>query len=141
VLQNFQAAAAKERSELNSYFGDTKNPVKIDIGYGTGQPDADFQELYNFLVDADTEAKTGRPVADWVPTLKAGLEQDGQLAAFMAYADRRSGLAKEYELPLGETMRVKYRTPQEFREILGLEAPTEATMKMNATRTDAGGEG
>jgi hypothetical protein len=41
--------------------------------------------------------------------------------AFLAYADARSGNAARYGLDLGDAEDVKYRSPEKFRELLGLE--------------------
>ena len=123
VLRDFRTSAAFGRNQAVEMFGGIANKVEPGLGFGTGQFDemsgkpldinAYFQHEYNLL--ADKREDTDKVLQAVQETLTPD-----ELSAFYSYAEIRSNQAEQYGGPLGDTKGVKYRSPEEFRKILGI---------------------
>lgn len=123
MLQSFRAGAANARNEALQVYGGELNMPKAGLGYGPaknpdGTPTVDgyFQAAYGSLADANSKLTKEEVFAD----ANKYLDPD-QLQQFYNYIDRRSAEAMKYGQPLGEPGRIEYRSPEEFRKLLGLD--------------------
>lgn len=126
LLENVRKTAAldRERQLQVQEFGGTVNKPEGGLGFGVGQRDAQgyalnldayFQDRFDMLADANSQYSSNQ-ILDAV---KSYLKPD-QLQQFYNYIDIRSANAEKFALPLGGTEGVQYRTPEEFRKLLGI---------------------
>lgn len=121
-----QTANVARSEHIDLLGGDARDP-NLGLGFGElkfasdGSPDnldTYFQVMFDKLADAkgtrQGEFQTG------IDALHTDLSPS-ELHAFMDYAGTRSGNAKEYGVDLGDSSQVNYRSPQEFRKLLGLD--------------------
>ena len=127
VLQSLKASAARNRNPYVLEFGGIFNEVPTAAGYGARPKDEDlnddgildkgninsfFQDQYAALTFK--EGDESFEIAKLYDVLNPG-----EMQKFLAYADERSSAAAKHGLPLGEGK--GYRTPEEFRKLLGLD--------------------
>jgi hypothetical protein len=114
MLQSIQAVAAVERNDDLGFIGGVANEPPTMPGYGSSDKDAYYQKAFDMLAakDADKDAI--------LAALNTDLHPD-QFQEFLAYADNRSANAERYHIGLGATEGVDYRTPEQFRKLLGLD--------------------
>ena len=86
------------------------------VGFGGDEVSQYFQRGFEILANSENKGDQDQVLA----TMAAELSPS-ELNAFMQYADSRSGMATEYGIPLGGAEGVKYRTPEQFRTMLGLD--------------------
>lgn len=115
MLQNFNTSSLADRVTDIGRLGGNPDEVDAQLGFGTGEVDQYFQGAFDVLGNAENEKDRDQILS----VMKSELKPD-ELDAFFQYADVRSKTAAQYNLPLGATEGVKYRTPDEFRKILGL---------------------
>lgn len=121
-----QTAGAARGEHVDMLGGDARD-AQLSLGFGTpqfagdGSPDnldTYFQVMYDKLADAKGtrrgEFQTG------IDALHTDLSPQ-ELSSFMEYADTRSSNADRYGIDLGDSSRVKYRSPEDFRKLLGLD--------------------
>ncbi len=122
LLQNLGAMARVERSnDVARNLGGLPSSANAMLGYGPATDaegsltvDGYFQRSFDLLA-----AKKGDKDAIFA-AMNADLTPD-EFQAFLAYADNRSGQSAQYGLELGQADGVKYRKPEEFRKLLGLD--------------------
>lgn len=111
VLENWKRVAMGVRNESVGFFGGTANKVASpDIRLG--ENDEYFQLAFDTLADAANGPEV------------LGLIQkdlgDKDFKRFLAFADTKSAYSKQLGLGLGGDPSVQYRSPDEFRQVLGL---------------------
>lgn len=130
MLQSIQAVALKDREWIvDKLGGPEQQQITAALGYQppnrnpeTGEPldlNTFFQDGFNNLANrANTKDQDSILAA-----IKAPLS-DSEYTAFLNYANSRSNNAQRFQLPLGEGKGVEYRSPQDFRDLLGLKGGT-----------------
>lgn len=109
--------------------GATPRNLPLSIGFGAptynqGEPtnlDAYFQNTYELMARTDG---AGMSIEQRIAAAREAFQALGKpevIEDFYRYLDLRSKQASEYALPLGQEKNVQYRSPQEFRQLLGLE--------------------
>lgn len=112
LLNNIADTARRARAADLSILGGIYRQPETEAGFGQSEQDTDFQLVYQGLSDPKADISFEDVTAAWSgPTLEN----------FLRYADERSRNAELYGLPLGEERDVKYRSPEEFRKLLGLD--------------------
>lgn len=124
LLQNFRATFRLDRNENLSYWGGIENDPRIGLGYGfegiRGPERAGFDELAQDVL-RELAYKGNDPAQIWA-TVNAGLTEEWERKALMRYLDTRTRNAAAYGAGLHlEGDPKDYRTPEEFREMLGLD--------------------
>jgi hypothetical protein len=124
VLSSFSDTARVDRNDLLDKFGGRKNKPEGGVGYeAPGQLDANgnatdlntyFQQAFDMLANKKVDSEA--VLADARSVLSPG-----SLKQFMAYLDDRSSYAERYGMPLGQGNGAEYRSPGEFRKLLGLD--------------------
>lgn len=130
MLQNFDATSDAVRNEITAWFGGEPNKVVAQPGFGEGEPDKVFQELFEILADKST---TGTP-EEITAQLGQRLSPEG-IAQFFEYATSRAQNSSTYgqleslaeprkmkvQGPDGNTSKVQiqYRDAEELLELLG----------------------
>lgn len=119
LIQSIQQTAALERNDSvadpSIGMGGIANNPKPILGYGTGEVDAYFQKAFDILANKENSSDRSQILA----TMNSELSPQ-EFDSFMAYADNRSANAERYGLALGQDEGVKYRSPEQFRKLLGL---------------------
>lgn len=111
VLENWKLVSAGTRNETLSFYGGTPNKLASpDIRLG--ENDEYFQLAFNTLADA-----TNGPEVMELIRKDLGERDFGR---FVAYADTKSQYSLDQQVGLGGDPAVQYRSPDEFRKILGL---------------------
>lgn len=111
VLENWKQVAAGTRNETLGYYGGTPNRLASpDIRLG--QNDDYFQLAFNTLADA-----TNSPEVLELIHKDLG---DKDYQRFLAFADTKSKYSLDQGVGLGGDPAVQYRSPDEFRQVLGL---------------------
>lgn len=130
MLGGYGHAASQGRSQEVQNLGGIGKIESAGIGFGEGSgnahtnaKDIQFQKYYEALaVKGDYVLPDGTKLTDQqvLDDMKKVLPQN-ELNEFLGYADRRSGNAEDYHLHLGITDKAQYRSPEEFRKVLGLD--------------------
>jgi hypothetical protein len=127
MLANFRQSVVADRNSgpnpLVTSYGGTATKVNPGVGYGapTG-PDGNmtidgyFQLAFQSLAAAKADDQGRAAVMD---DARKMLKPE-ELQQFYNYIDRRSAEAAASGAPLGPPGDVQYRSPQEFRELLGI---------------------
>lgn len=111
VLENWRMVAASTRNETLSFYGGTPNKLASpDIRLGAN--DEYFQMAFNTLADAANGPEV-------VELIRKDLG-DKAFLRFMAFADTKSKYSQDLGVGLGGDPSVQYRTPDDFRKVLGL---------------------
>lgn len=113
------AAAAAERGDDTDFLGGQRfDPAsaKTELGYGTDEVSKYFQQAFDILSRPENSGDKDQILA----TLNSELSPS-ELHAFMSYADQRSAMSQRYKTPLGGDQKAKYKTPEQFRKMLGLD--------------------
>jgi hypothetical protein len=114
LLQSMGATAYAAREGRLGLFGGSPRQNVAGVGFGNTEVDTVFQTALNEL------AKKGGESVDKV--LGFFEARDPALAQqFMAFANTKSQQAAEYGIQLGDEAGVKYRSPEDFRKLLGLD--------------------
>lgn len=125
LLQSVPASAALERNEDVGFMGGLANSPKTMLGYGPPVLDAAGNpgDLNTYFQKAFTELSTpkGGVSLDELKTKMSALPDEGAFESFLAYADARSGNAQRFGVALGGDESVQYRSPEQFRQLLGLD--------------------
>ena len=129
LLQSITATAAVDRNDMVSNemigMGGIANTPHARLGYGPSNltPDGEPADLNTFFQQAYTQLtqKKGGLTLDEVQSKMDALPDQGAFEAFMDYANTRSGNAARFGQSLGDAPGVKYRTPEQFRQLLGLD--------------------
>lgn len=124
LMASMNQMAKQDRSFfLDQLGGITKEAPPPMAGYGTDETSSYFQQAFDMLAQPSVVGNK-----DLRDQLLANVYTDSQREdggfnynAFLDYADTRSSMATRYDAPLGQADGVKYRTPEEFRKLLGLE--------------------
>lgn len=108
-------------------WGATPRQLQLGMGFGTptfdrpgGNPtnyDAYFQTVFDKMANAEDDLG----VQARLGLAAEALTEPGVLQEFYNYIDLRSRNAAEHGLSLGTDENIKYRSPEEFRKLLGLE--------------------
>lgn len=125
LLQTTQQTAAVNRNEAVTLLGGFANTPAAAPGYGAAVDEAGhktmdgyFQESLEALArdESARDASTDKILSD----MRATLSRPGEFEKFLAYADSFSANAQRFDDSLGAVEGVQYRTPEQFRELLGL---------------------
>lgn len=121
------AVADPNRNAAIELFGGKANNPKAMLGFGLAQRDpatgeaanmdAYFQDAFSVLANKGTTEEARKQM---FAAMDVGMS-DEQWQQFMSYVDTRSRLARDTGRPLGVDPKVQYRSPEEFRKLLGLE--------------------
>jgi hypothetical protein len=115
MLQSINATANLERNTILNMVGGIPNKPPQPLGYGAGEVDTYFKQAFDALANqANTKDKD-----EILGVINQDLSPD-ELQAFKSYSDTRVGNAERFDLPLGEEKGVTYRSPEEFRDLLGI---------------------
>jgi hypothetical protein len=111
VLENWKQVSAGTRNDMVGLYGGTLNKLAApDIRVGEN---ADyFQTAYDALADATNDPGV-------LELIKKDLN-DKAYKRFLAYADTKSQYSADRGVGLGGDPAIQYRTPDEFRRLLGL---------------------
>jgi hypothetical protein len=124
LLANMPRTAAHERRGEVGRLGGILEKENPQLGFApgkyseTGAPvdvNTYFQEAFAKLSAEDTSQKT----ADLLGRIESDLSPD-EFMAFKSYADIRTNNAQRFGVDLGEQAGIKYRSPEEYRDLLGL---------------------
>lgn len=126
LLDTFRKTAAidRERQLQVGEFGGTPMEPKVGLGFMEGQRDAQgypldlhayFQDRYDMLAD-----RSGQYDSNQVLAAVRDYLNPAQLQEFYDYVNIRSENAERFSIPLGTTEGIQYRTPEEFRQLLGI---------------------
>lgn len=124
LIQNFQKAAAMARNEDLQFYGGVPNTSNLASVFDN-KADSYFQKAYETLADANLGAAPGTVAPD--PKMILGFVQHDLEAQglkkddFLRYVDERTKYAADYGVQLGQRKNVQYRSPEEFRQLLGLD--------------------
>lgn len=111
ILENWRKVAASTRNETLSYYGGVANELASpDIR--VGENESYFQIAFNTLADSTNDPKT-------LELVKKDLGDKG-FERFLEYADTKSKYSQTLGVGLGGDPQIQYRTPEEFRQLLGL---------------------
>lgn len=117
LLQNISSSAQSANVWRRDFdLQDDEDAEEPMLGFGTGETDDAFRQAYDVLSDRGRELAPGE-----AQRLLAESFPGENLDAFFRFADIRSQNSERYGQPMGETEGVRYRTPEEFRELLGLD--------------------
>ena len=138
MLQDWRTTALAARGQVpgltppagyatTAMFGGTqrvKGALPLGFGMGAGT-DANGQALdantyFQMNFDTLAQLKDETQVAEFLGQVQATIEP-GDYPKFLDYVDMRSAMAKRYHADLGAADGVEYRTPEEFRKLLGLD--------------------
>jgi hypothetical protein len=127
LLGNVLTSMAMDRQEYVGLLGGKARPVDVPLGYGSGRfgpdqvdLDAYFQMAFDSLADNANRGREG----EILTATKTNFDALGKgiYDQFLMFVDSKSRESLEYDRPLGTNENVKkYKTPQEFREMLGLD--------------------
>lgn len=124
VLENWKLISAGDRNESIGYYGGTQNRIASpDIrmtgeGLTGGIPTGEYFDMaFNTLSDATNPPETlGLIKKD----LRDGALGEKGIQQFLDYADTKSKYSVDNNVGLGSDTATQYRTPDEFRQVLGL---------------------
>jgi hypothetical protein len=117
VLENWKQVAAGARNESVGFYGGIANKVAApDIRVG-GSNDSYFAMAYDTLADASNGPEV-------VELIRKDLG-DKDFKKFLAYADTKTQYSLDQSVGLGSDPAVQYRSPDEFRQVLGLKGSGE----------------
>ena len=129
MLRAMPAIAAQERNFILKRLGGTANKSKPGLGYQTpdfvdGPNGPEPADLNTYFIQAfDQLAGNAAPSATKGKILGAAkevVESHGvSFDEFLGYLNDRSNTAKQFDQALGEVRGVKYRSPEDFRKMLG----------------------
>lgn len=120
MLQTWAATMSAERAQTVDHLGGVMHAPKSFTGYGAGQDQAGNTTLDGYFQMAfERLARKGADVPGIMAQLADGAKP-GEMDAFMKYLDQRSQNSEQYGLELGVEKGTTYLTPEQFREILGL---------------------
>ena len=128
MIHSLPALAAQERTFISKAFGGTANTGKAPLGYqpakfvpGTREP-ADmntyFIQAYEQLAGNAVPGTTKGQILGAAREVMAS--HDVPFEDFLGYLNDRSNTAQQFGQDLGDVRGVKYRSPQEFRKMLGM---------------------
>ena len=125
MLQSVNATAKEDRYQDVRLMGGNAQHAKAGLGYQPPVYDASGvpQDLNTYFQDAFEKLANranNKDSQDILGAVRQALHPD-ELQAFMSYVDSRTSNAERFGQPLGEADGVKYRTPEQFRQLLGLE--------------------
>lgn len=131
LINSITTIAAEDRDRILGVIGGTMNtgtakgrvgfmPPKFDTGPGGEQVPTDansyFIDAYDKLARAEHKGDEGGILAD----VRAQLEPRGLYGEFIGYLNDRSNNALQFGQDLEASRGVKYKTPEQFRKLLGL---------------------
>lgn len=143
MLVNINKTAMADRRRDPILQGTEWNP-KLPLGYRPGSFEngapqdlnAYFQTAFHELSRRDVDPQS------ILPRVQEDLSAE-EYQQFLTYAGERSGEADRWDLKLGDTPGVKFRTPEQFRQELGLterEQPAPSANPPAQARRPEGGE-
>lgn len=113
VLNNFRQVAAGARNETLLNFGGIENRFASPDIRLRPEDRAYFDQVYMTLASAATDPAAAK-------TLRDAMDPD-QYHRFVQYADTKSRYSRDNGVQLGADKQVTYRTPEQLRQLLGLE--------------------
>ena len=119
LLETVGAAATGDRSldaDSERLGGLRDKPVNM-LGYGDSGTDKIFQDAYEAMADKTSGFEPDQILAE----LRSAAGSDEDFQQFLSYADTRTRNAEQNKVDLGANEAGKYRSPAEFRKMLGLE--------------------
>lgn len=131
LVADFQTSALKAREDGRLTAGADVKPVEVPFGFGDKRQidtknlpgfkiDEAFQQTFTHLLQQNDPAEVAATMARFDDFLKTeGLDPE----SFPAYVAARLDNADRFEQPLGSGKKddtFEYRTPDEYRELLGL---------------------
>lgn len=120
VLENFRRVAAGDRNESIGFYGGTPNKLASpDIRLGQ-KDDQYFEMAFGALANAGNDPSV-------LEAIKADLGTGDRYRRFLAYADTKSRYSMDHGVTLGPDQQITYRTPEQFRQLLGLEKGGETS--------------
>lgn len=123
MMASVMSIADRERNFILNQLGGTANTGKPAIGYqppkyvpGSNEP----ADLNTYFIEAFARLSDSKePAGQTLGRVREALHPD-EYKLFTEYANDRSTNAMQFGQPLEDIPGVKYRTPQEFRKIMGL---------------------
>lgn len=116
MLQDFRSSATEARNDTVGFFGGTRNEVELGPGFGNEARDEEFRAAFDVLINKGSEL-----TSDDIGGLMSALRADGKEQDFLRFVETKATTAERYGLPLGEDSEIEYRSPEEFRVLLGLD--------------------
>lgn len=132
LLKTMTATTVVDRNaDVTALGGEAKAPdVGAALGYGNRQIDSYFAQAFELLAN---EKGTLKGAVSALEATAPGTTQD-----FLKYAAARSSDDLRYSAGLSNTGGAQYRTPEEFRKLLGLEGGgTNGGQRQNSGSTEA----
>lgn len=125
MIADFQTSALRAREGDRMTAGARVDPMETPFGFGEGRKagiiedvDGAFRDTYNYLLGLKDPGQAAADLQQFNTLLQ---EQGVNPGAFANYMSTRLDNNERYELPIGDGGgKTKYRTPDEYRELLGL---------------------
>jgi hypothetical protein len=116
LINSVGDTVAAQRYDAVRMLGGQPKKMKVELGYGNTSDDDAFRRTFDVLADKGQDPSG------------AGLLSKAQAymgpeywSKFVQYAESRIRASADYGIPLGQNEAVRYRTPDEYRVLLGLE--------------------
>lgn len=126
LLSDWRTTSIAARGEGLSVFGGQPRRPDQMLGFGpaagldeNGQP-ADANTYFQIAFEGLSREKSADKVRSKIEEIRQDIPEE-DFPKFVDYLDTRSAMAERYRGVLGSEKGVEYRTPQEFRQMLGLE--------------------
>lgn len=128
MIHSLPTLAAQERSFIAKAFGGTANTGKTPLGYqppkfvpGTHEP----ADMNTYFIQAFEQlagnARAGTSKGEILGAAREVMDSHGvPFDEFLGYLNDRSNTAQQFGQDLGDVRGAKYRSPQEFRRMLGM---------------------
>lgn len=123
LLQDFNTSMQLRLGQNSPHLGGTDNTVPVPVGFGTSELDKHFQVAFEVLADRNL---SGDELNNVMGLVAQDFEEGGMYAGqgenFMRYVRERTKMAGRGGAAsvMPDDDGTKYRSPEEFREILGL---------------------
>lgn len=115
MAQDLDSSLQIERNRYLRAFGGKPDVVKLEPGWGSGALDTAIQKAF------ETFARSDVPHAQAQSLFDRTFTEPEWRQAFFNYADTMTRREAEYRSRKRSSDTIEYRSPQEFRELLGLD--------------------
>jgi hypothetical protein len=121
LLQTMQATAKVTRGQDVAFLGGTYTEPNTMLGYGAAADDIGDLTVDGYFQQAFEALSRKENSRDDILAVMNTKLSPQEIQAFMAYADNRATNALNYGVNLGTEKDVSYRSPEDFRKMLGLD--------------------
>lgn len=121
ILKNMSSTARFQNTWADE-FGAVPSEEETPLGYGVTQMDENFQAYFDAIANAGRDTSPQE-----IQQLVWESLDENNIQRFYDYAEGRLRNAELYNLDLGNTEGVKYRSPEEVRDLLGITAREKKT--------------